>query len=164
MREINPERSTVRRELFDVDHLQTVPARELIDCYERKVREVLVVDGVELILHHQAGQMREFQRHDTFGLQEPGYAGDEVIEIRNLGQNVVANDGSAFLPSPPMPPQGARRSSRLASQCPCQSPPWQHSPPARCRAPGCPVRKCCKRYPSLLASSTTRLSAPSAVG
>ena len=51
-----------------------------------------MVDGVELVLLDQADQMREFERDDTLRLQEDLHAGDEVVEIRNLRQHVVADD------------------------------------------------------------------------
>ena len=41
-------------------------------------------------------QMRKFERDHAFGLQEHAHAGDEVVEVRNLRQHVVADDEVGF--------------------------------------------------------------------
>ena len=47
---VNSERSTVGWKLFDIDHREAVPVENGLHRPERKVREVLVVDRVELVL------------------------------------------------------------------------------------------------------------------
>ena len=39
--------------LLDVDELQLMPIRQATDRYEREVREMLMIDGVELIPFHE---------------------------------------------------------------------------------------------------------------
>ena len=51
-----------------------------------------MVDRVELVLRHQPLEMRELQRDHAFRREQPGHAGDEVVEVRDLGQHVVADD------------------------------------------------------------------------
>ncbi len=53
---------------------------------------MLVVDLVELVAGDRPLEMRELQRDRAFGLQQPGDAGHEVVDVRHLGQDVVADD------------------------------------------------------------------------
>src|SRR5262249_38969097 len=76
----------------DVDQFETVAAREEVDRDEREVREVLVIDGVELVLGDQTLKVRELERDDALGCQQPLHAGNEIIEVRHLSENVVAYD------------------------------------------------------------------------
>ena len=89
----------MRRKLLDVDQLQAVPRRQALDGHEREVREVLVVDRVELVLRHQPLEVRKLQRDHAFRLQQERHAGDEVVEVGHLGQDVVADDQIGALPS-----------------------------------------------------------------
>jgi hypothetical protein len=56
VRQVDPERSTVGLELLHVDDLQAVRLRQPVGGHEREVGEVLVIDGVELVLGDQASQ------------------------------------------------------------------------------------------------------------
>ena len=51
-----------------------------------------MIDRVELVARHQPGEMREFERDDAFWLEQARHTRDEVIEVRNLSQDVVADD------------------------------------------------------------------------
>ncbi len=51
-----------------------------------------MVDRVELVLLEQLQQVRELDRDRSRRLEDFGHAGDEVVEIRHLGQHVVAED------------------------------------------------------------------------
>jgi hypothetical protein len=52
----------VRRNLVDVEQPQAVMREDLLDGAERQIREVLVIDRVELVLVHQLEQVRELHR------------------------------------------------------------------------------------------------------
>jgi hypothetical protein len=58
MREVDPERSAMRPELLDVDDLEAVQLGQPVGGDEREVGEVLVVDGVELVVGDQPLEMR----------------------------------------------------------------------------------------------------------
>ena len=62
MARINPERTAVRRQFLDVEQSQTVRREDFLGCQERKIGEMLVIDRVELVLFHQAHQVRKFHR------------------------------------------------------------------------------------------------------
>ena len=51
-----------------------------------------MVDRVELVLRDQALDVRELQRDDAFRFEKDGHASDEVVEVRNLREHVVADD------------------------------------------------------------------------
>ena len=87
---VHPQRSAVRRDLLDVEHLETVPGEDGGDGMEREVREVLVIDGVELVLVDEPQHVGELERDHPVWSQDQGHAGDEVVDIRNLSQHVVA--------------------------------------------------------------------------
>jgi hypothetical protein len=51
---------------------------------------VLVVDGVPLVVLHQAEEVGELHRDDAAGPEQDLHAPDEVVEVRYVGQHVVA--------------------------------------------------------------------------
>ena len=79
-------------ELLDVDHRQTVPGQRLLRRQQREVREVLVVDGVELDLVHEVEQVGELDAQPPLRFEDQGEAGHEVVEIGDVGEDVVGHD------------------------------------------------------------------------
>ncbi len=65
MPRVDPQRAAVRRKLLDVEQLEPGLRERALDGDEREVREVLVVDRVELGLLDQPQQVRELHRHDA---------------------------------------------------------------------------------------------------
>ena len=97
--EIDPQRAAMGRDLLDVEHLEAVARGHALDRDQREVGEVLVIDGVELVLVDQRLEMRELERDDALRRQQMRHAGDEVVEVGHLRQHVVADDevgGLAF--------------------------------------------------------------------
>ena len=90
--------AAVSRVLLDVEHAQAVGGEDALDGGQRQVGEMLVVDGVELVLRDQSQQMRELEGGDTFGLQQAGEAGDEIVDVRHMRQHVVGG-GEVGLPA-----------------------------------------------------------------
>src|SRR6266850_7408420 len=56
---------------------------------EREIRKMLVIDGVKLIFVHQPEQVGKLHGNDAAGFEKDLHSLDEVIEVRNLGQDVV---------------------------------------------------------------------------
>src|SRR5688572_3799118 len=52
---------------------------------------MLMVDRVELIAFHQPEQVRELQRENAVGLEQSPEPTDEVVQVRDLGEYVVAD-------------------------------------------------------------------------
>src|SRR5215475_12746199 len=82
----------MRRQLLDIDELQMMACRDGFDGGERKVRKMLMVDRVELISLDQALEVRELQRDHAVALEKQRHSGNKIIEIGNLGKDIVADD------------------------------------------------------------------------
>ena len=53
---------------------------------------MLVIDGVELRLLDQPEQVREFERDHAAGLERGLQPADEIVDVGNMGEDVVAAD------------------------------------------------------------------------
>ena len=128
---------------------------QMLDRDEREVREVLVVDGVELVLAHQPREMRELQRDDAFGFSSSLMPATKSLRSGTCASTLLPTMRSAFLPSAASSRPARRRRIRCASGCPCRSPLWRRWRPARCRAParraaesaGADSRRCWRARP-----------------
>ena len=81
----------MRRQFFDVEHDQAVFGQHALRGRKRKIRKMLVINGVELVVTHELEQVGEFNRHASRGLEgvaEPFY---EVVNVRNMRKYVVGN-------------------------------------------------------------------------
>src|SRR5258706_3373155 len=65
MAKINTQRSAMGSKSFDVEYPEIVLACEAINRDQRKIREMLVVNGVELVFVYQPLEMGEFQRNHS---------------------------------------------------------------------------------------------------
>ena len=94
----------MRSELEHVEHLEPVRAQDHARREEREVGEVLVVDGVELIALDQPDQVRELDRDDALRREDRLHAGREVVEIGDVGEDVVGDQevGAAALGGEPI--------------------------------------------------------------
>ena len=108
---------------------------------------MLVVDGVELVLVDQPLEMRELERDHALGLQQTRDAGDEVVEVGNLRQHVVADDEIGLACLRPHSCSRARcRRTRPASECPCRRAASATLAAGSMPSTGTPSgRKCCSR-------------------
>ena len=77
---------------FDVEYFHAVRFENAHGGEQREVRKMLVIDGVEFVPFHEPKQMRKLQRENSRGLQENPQAFHEIVEIGNLGKNVVAKN------------------------------------------------------------------------
>src|SRR3954469_5031309 len=68
-------------------------AKYVFNGDKRKVREVLMIDGVKLVLAHQMGK---FQSHDTIALQHTLNARDEIIQIGYLSKSIICDHEIRF--------------------------------------------------------------------
>src|SRR6266536_2734141 len=78
-------------QLLDVEDDQPVVAEDVPGDQQGEVREVLVVDGVELVALEQPGQVRELDGGDAAGREQDPHPGHEVVEVGDLGQDVVGD-------------------------------------------------------------------------
>jgi hypothetical protein len=94
---VDAQRPTVRPQLLDVVDVQAVGAQDLHDRREGEVREVLVVDRVVLEPVQQAKKMRKLERRRAVVTEEQLHPGDEVVEVWNLCEDIVAQDEAGAL-------------------------------------------------------------------
>ena len=87
-----PKRAPVRGELLDVEDAQSMAGEDPFRGQQRVVREVLVVDRVELVLLDEADEVRDLDRQDAPGRKQEVQRDSEVVEVRDMRENVVRND------------------------------------------------------------------------
>ena len=132
--QIDAQRSAVGRKFLDVEYLEPVTAGEPIDCHERKIREVLMIDRVELVFIDQALDMRELECDHPVRGKQVRHACREVVKIGNLRQHIVADDEIGLMP---LGDKALReiQTEKLDQRrnIPSRAPPLQRSQPARCQ-------------------------------
>src|SRR5579864_9135241 len=87
---INPQRTAMRREFLYIEQRQPVGQKYFLGGNEGKIREMLMINGVELVALHQAHQVRKFHRDDACGFKQNLHARDEIVEVGDLSKRVVA--------------------------------------------------------------------------
>src|SRR5208282_4568741 len=92
MASVDAQRAAMRPKLLDVEYAHAVRREYLLGGECRKVRKVLVVDLVELVAGHRFEKMRQFDRADPARLQDDANTFDEGVEVRDLGEDVVAKN------------------------------------------------------------------------
>lgn len=89
---VDAERAAVGGELFDVEEGEAVAGEDVADHAEGEVAEVLVVDGVELVAFHEALEVGEFHGDGAVRLEETLHAGDEIVDVGDVGEDIVSDD------------------------------------------------------------------------
>src|ERR1035437_4564279 len=74
---------------FHVEDMQAVGGGYTLHGGEREIGEVLVVDRVRLSSLDQIHQVGKLERGDPVGLQQDGKAGGKIIDVRNMGEDIV---------------------------------------------------------------------------
>ena len=154
---VEAQRSAVALQLVDVEDLEAVGREHLRRGEEREVREVLVVDRVELVALHEPQEVRHLDRHDAVR-REQGIAMPPTKSLRSgtWAMHVVRGE-QVRPPALRGEPSGELAAEELAPPSRCRArarrrPRW---PPARSRAPEC-------RAPSRAGAGSRRCSrAPS---
>jgi hypothetical protein len=93
----------MRGKFLHVEQHQAVRGEDPLDGREREVTEVLVIDGVELVVRHELLQVRELHGDDAVWRQQDLHAGNEIVEIGHVGQHVVPEQQAGramFRPKP----------------------------------------------------------------
>src|SRR3954470_12901616 len=65
--------------------------KNLFHRYERKIRKMLVINRIELALGAQTHQMRKFHGDNALLGQQYLQSFDEIVQVGNMGEDVVAN-------------------------------------------------------------------------
>src|ERR1700691_532332 len=89
---IDTQRASVRRHRFDVLYLQAVTREHALDYEQRKIREMLMVDRVELPFRDEVKKVGEFDCDGAAGFEQELDPGDEAVEVGNMRQHVIGHD------------------------------------------------------------------------
>src|SRR3954447_6602676 len=92
VKKVPAQRPAMGCELFDVKNSKAMLVGKPLNGEEGKIREMLVIDGVKLILLDQPLEVRKFKSDQSHWRQQVRHARGEVMEIRNLCQHIVTND------------------------------------------------------------------------
>src|SRR5579885_298253 len=79
----------MRRQLLHVEKREPVSRQNPLGGEQREIREVLVVDGVELVVLDEPQQVRELQRQNTGRFQKNPETFHEIVQVRYLRENVI---------------------------------------------------------------------------
>ena len=144
-------------QLLDVAHAQAVTREDRLEREQRKIREMLVVDLIELHVDDRAQHVRELDRRESVRFQDDRDPADEVVQVRDVREHVVRGEQIGAQPLRDHPPRlSAGRRTRSAS-----GRPRSIAALATFSAGSTPTTGTSRatnsrsRYPSLLASSTT---------
>src|SRR5437899_4853245 len=88
--------AAVDGEAFDTENLQAVAGEQRLKRGDREIENVLVVDGVEFGMFDEIDGVRKFEDDTAFWLEECFQAGDEVVGVWSMGEDVVAEDEVGF--------------------------------------------------------------------
>src|SRR5579871_4605248 len=99
MTKIKAQRPAMGPQLLDIEESEAVRRGDALGGEEREIREMLVIDRVELVLGDEPHEMRDLDGGDAARLHQNADAGDEGVEVRHLREDVVADDeiGAAAL-------------------------------------------------------------------
>jgi hypothetical protein len=62
----------------------------------REIEDVFMIDSIELGVFDKIDGIRKFENDAAFGLQKGFEPGDEVVDVRGMGEDVVAEDEVGF--------------------------------------------------------------------
>src|SRR5262245_38691826 len=80
------------------DQLQPVPLEQWFQRCKRKIKYVLMINGVELGVLDQLDAVGKFQDNTTIGFEERGEAGHEIVGVRRMSKDIIAKDEVSLLP------------------------------------------------------------------
>ena len=78
------------RQFLNIKHTQFCLGKNTGNRSQRKIREMLVINGVKLVLLNQAHQMRELQIYSAAFLQSDTQTLCKIIDIGDMRVHVVA--------------------------------------------------------------------------
>ena len=86
------------RQFLHIEEDQPVLPKNPFHGEKRKIREMLMIDRIELILFHQSGQMGKLHGDQAVGLQRRFQPADKIVQVGVMGQNIVSDDQIGLLP------------------------------------------------------------------
>ena len=89
---INPKTAAVGGKFLHIPNLEPGVLENPRHRLEREVGEMLVVDGIELILGDQTQEVRKLQRDGAARLESGFQASGEIVDVRHMGEDIVTDD------------------------------------------------------------------------
>src|SRR5205085_521056 len=86
---VDPDGPAMGRQLLNVVHIETVSRKNSFDRIKREVREVLVIDLIELIPVDGPQQMGKLDCHNAVLTEQEFQTSDEVVQVGYLGEDIV---------------------------------------------------------------------------
>src|SRR5688572_13972654 len=80
------------RQFINIEDFQIVCREQVRRRCQRKVRDVFVVNRIELVLFDEPHQMRKFQSDDAGGMEQQLQSRYESIQIGYVSKNVVTHN------------------------------------------------------------------------
>ena len=87
--EKDAQRAAVGRQLINIGQGQAVLREELLHHAERELREVLVINCIELVVLDQAQEVREPERRDPIRREKDSEAFGKIMQLRHVREHVV---------------------------------------------------------------------------
>src|SRR5215470_11669111 len=88
--------ATMNGEPFDAKDFQAVAREQRSKRSDRKIENVFVIDGVEFGVLDKIDGIRKLEDNAAFGLEEGFQPRDEVVDVRGMGEDIVAEDEVGF--------------------------------------------------------------------
>jgi hypothetical protein len=82
----------VNGEVEDIEGFESMPSKQGDESGQGEVEDVLVIDGVELEVFDEVAGVREFEDDATCGSDECGEAGDEIVYVGDVGEDIVGEN------------------------------------------------------------------------
>ena len=89
---INAQGAAMGFECFDVVDGQPVLGEYFFDRGKGEIGEVLMVDRVKLVVFEETKQVGEFSGDDACWFEKGFDAGDEVVDVGDVGEDVIGDD------------------------------------------------------------------------
>src|SRR5215831_1537838 len=87
------------RDSFDVVNGKSMPREKRFQRGQAEVKNVFVINRIELVLLDEIHRVREFENNPPVWLQQSPQPGNKIVRARRVSKNVVAQD-QIRLPSP----------------------------------------------------------------
>ena len=115
---VDAKRTAVRWQFFHVEYLNPCASRMRTVVSIEEIREVLVIDRIELVVFDQPQKMRKLKRQNCLRFEQNLQALDKIVQIRDLRQHVVSRAPgrrSGLRPPTPSPADAEKPHQRVGT-------------------------------------------------
>tara|TARA_B100000949_G_C13909514_1_gene296188 strand:- start:24 stop:374 length:351 start_codon:yes stop_codon:yes gene_type:complete len=91
---VEDDRSSMQTHWFDIYNYETVLREQMLERLERKVREMLVVHGIELEIINQRAEIWHLDDENTIVAKQPKDTAKKIIQIIHVCEHVSGQNPS----------------------------------------------------------------------